>query len=278
MEPVVAEEEVLLLFSSAVRSRAEQSRAELTLFRGDCLEVMNAFPDGTVDFILSDLPFGITECSWDRQIELGRLWEQFRRVLKANGVIALFAVQPFATDLINAARGLFRYEYVWKKHMPTGFLNAHKMPLRDHELVLIFYARLPRYLPPGLHRVRHKQHSGITTTDLYGGSWKANWITKRSGWPTSILDYLRLERVGKQSWAKTMATQKPVALLEFLIRTYTRPGELVLDCCMGSGTTGIAALRAGRRFIGIELARDRFRSGATSILRSRQTGKKVVKL
>ena len=203
-------------------------------------------------------------------------------MLKSNGAIALLAVQPFATDLINAAHQSrarehagklwFRYEFVWRKHCPTGFLNAHKMPLRDHELILIFYARLPHYGPPGLRRASHKVKSGRTATSVYGGSWQGEWVTKRSGWPTSILDYPRREHKGGQ-WRKTSPAEKPAALLEFLIRTYTRPGELVLDCCMGSGTTGIAALRAGRRFIGVELVRDRFRSGATRILRERGAGR-----
>jgi site-specific DNA-methyltransferase (adenine-specific) len=234
---------------------------------------MKSIPDGQVGLVLTDLPFGITNCAWDRQIAMEPLWAEFKRVLQARGAVALFAVQPFATDLINAARKWFRYEFVWKKHLPTGFLNAHKMPLRDHELILVFYPSLPLYRPPGVRTCKRPSMSGRAATDIYRGNWKGQWITKRTGWPTSILDYPRRQRIGPKSWAKTSAAEKPVALLDFLVRTYTRPGATVLDCCMGSGSTGVAALRAGRRFIGIELARDRFRAGAVRILRERSPGK-----
>lgn len=221
---------------------------------------MRALPDASVDMILTDPPYGITDVKYDQGTMVVEMMMQFERVIKASGAILIFATQPFAADLINAARKWFRYEFIWDKRVASGFLNAHKMPMRAHENIVVFYRSLPHYSPPGLRECNQRK-SGKGDTAIYDrGTWQQEWTTKRTGWPKSILAYPR-------DFKSHGPFQKPVALLEFLIRTYTRPGELVLDAFMGSGTTGIAALRAGRRFIGIEILRDRFRSGASRILR-----------
>jgi len=224
---------------------------------------MKSIPAASVSLILADPPFGITDCKWDRKIALEPLWSEYRRLLQPKGVVMLFAVQPFATDLINAARAWFRYEFVWDKRIKTGFLNAHKMPLRQHENILVFYPHLPHYRPPGLRRCLHHK-SGLRGTAVYRGSWKQEWVTKRTGWPSTILSFASHGFQNTQGPAA-----KPLRLLEFFIRTYTRPGDMVLDNCMGSGSTGVAALRCGRRFVGIEIDRDRCRGAGTRILRSR---------
>ncbi len=136
------------------------SLLELTLFRGDCIERMKTMEAASVDLILTDLPFGITDLPWDTLVPLGPLWEQFQRLLKPNGAAILFAMQPFATDVINAARKLFRYEVIWDKRVTTGFLNAHKMPMRQHENLLVFYRHLPYYRPPGLWRAHDTKRGG----------------------------------------------------------------------------------------------------------------------
>jgi DNA modification methylase len=213
---------------------------------------MAALPYRSADLILADLPFGITDLPWDRKIDLAALWEQYRRILAPRGAVVLFATQPFATDLIVAARKWFRYEWIWEKPAPTGFLNAHKMPLRRHENVLVFYPRLPHYRPPGLRRCERPTRSGRRGKNVYVGPWKAGWVTRVTGWPQSIL------RHGYVSFHGREPCEKPVALLAFLIRTYTRPGDVVLDNAMGLGSTGLAAVSCGRQFIGIELDRERY--------------------
>ena len=248
-----------------VKCRQAGRQAGVTLFRGDCLSVMKQIASGSIDMILADLPFGITSCKWDMRIPTAPLWMEYLRVLKENGPALLFATQPFATDLINAARKLFRYELIWDKKAVTGFLNVHKMPMRRHENILVFYRSLPCYNPPGL-RACEKNKNGQRKTDAYGGSWKSGWVTKITGWPQSIQAF-PLGGLGRQ---ENGPATKPVELLEFLIRTYSRPGDLVLDNCMGGGNTAIAAARSGRRFIGIEKDGCRFRMAATRIVRARR--------
>lgn len=226
---------------------------------------MRAIPAGAIDLILADLPFGITNCDWDKRIAMADLWAEYERLIKAAGAIILFATQPFATDLVNAAWKLFRYEIIWDKVKPTGFLNARKMPMRRHENIMVFYRSLPRYNPPGL-RPAVKPHFAGAGTSTYRGSFRtgpapASYKSK-TGWPHSIVT---TPSGGIERGA--IPAQKPVALLEWLIRTYTRPGELVLDNVMGTGSTAIAAARTGRKFIGMELDPTRFRHAATRIVR-----------
>ncbi|WP_419515831.1 DNA-methyltransferase [Dysosmobacter welbionis] len=208
---------------------------------------MSRVETGTVDLVLCDLPYGSTNCSWDTVIPFEPLWEQYRRILKPRGALVLFAAQPFATDLINSARKLFRYDLIWEKNAPVGFANCHRQPLRSHELILVFYRRQPTYHPQGLVRLdtpimRRGKRSGSVYKDLGKTS-----VQEYTNYPRSIL------RFPNRAEKRYHPTQKPVALLEYLVRTYTDPGELVLDNCMGSGSTAVACLNAGRRFVGFEL-------------------------
>lgn len=206
-------------------------------------------PDGAIDLILTDPPYGVTDCEWDVRPDLDFMWKEFNRVLKPNGAAVVTATQPFATDLINANRKWFRYDLVWVKSNPVGFLNSHKMPMRQHELVLVFYRRLPTYNPqmsksaPRVAKAlkRESRGSGVYRKTL-------NISYEHEGhYPTSILPFNK-EGGGKDRHP----TQKPVALFEYLIRTYSNPGEIILDPFMGSGTTAVAALNTMRKYIGFE--------------------------
>lgn len=217
------------------------------MHNSDCLAGMSRIETGTVDLVLCDLPYGTTKCPWDRVLPFGPLWEQYRRVLKPRGALVLFAAQPFATDLINSARKLFRYDLVWEKGTAVGHANANRMPMRSHELVLVFYQRLPKYHPQGLVPLEKpvvRRGSGRKAGSVYGGMRNAS-VQRFTGYPRSVLHFASREK-------RLHPTQKPVELLEYLVRTYTDPGDLVLDNCMGSGSTAVAALRAGRRFVGFE--------------------------
>jgi len=148
----------------------------VSLHHGDCLELMPKLPDRSVDVILADLPFGITDLAWDRRLDLDALWLEYRRLLRERGAVLLFATQPFATDLINAARKWFRYEWIWLKPRPNGFLNAHKMPMRAHEQVLVFYPRLPHYRPPGLVRCHHPKRGNVGGKGVWqDGKWSVSF-------------------------------------------------------------------------------------------------------
>lgn len=200
--------------------------------------------------MLCDLPYGTTDCAWDTVIPFGPLWEHYRRILKPHGAVVLTAAQPFATDLINSARPLFRYDLVWEKTGPAGFANSHKMPLRAHEMILVFYQRLPKYHPQGLVPLDKpiiKKASQKTAGGVYHHGLGKESVQRFTNYPRSVLHFSnRKER-------RVHPTQKPVELMEYLVRTYTDPGDLVVDNCMGSGTTAIACLNSGRRFVGFEM-------------------------
>jgi site-specific DNA-methyltransferase (adenine-specific) len=223
---------------------------------GDCLEVMKELPDKSIDMILCDLPYGTTACKWDSIIPFEPLWEQYERIIKDNGAIVLFGSQPFTTKLVESNLKLFKYELIWIKSKPTGFINAQNAPLKKHENILIFSKgatankskRNMKYFPQGLVEINKPKKSKYDEDDILGtrpSRKNDGYIQKFTGYPSSILEF--------KSEGKTIhPTQKPVALFEYLIKTYTQPGEIVLDNCIGSGTTAIAALNTGRFFIGIE--------------------------
>ena len=226
------------------------------LAEGNCLELMRAIPDGGIDMVLCDLPYGITECKWDKKIALGPLWEQYVRVARPGVVIALFAQQPFATELANGAPGkMLRYEWIWDKGCATGFANARRMPLRRHENILVFYKKLPTYNPQGL-RPCFRTCRRRTTERVYGITHRPR-VQTQTGYPQSIIKFSREHGAA--------ACQKPVALLEFLIRTYTDEREVVLDNTMGTGSSGVAAANAQRSFVGIEMDPVRFRAAEERI-------------
>lgn len=213
---------------------------------GDCLEIMKDISDKSIDMILCDLPYGTTKNKWDSIIPLNELWEQYERIIKDNGAIVLFSQMPFTAELVNSNLKLFRYEWIWKKENGTGFLNAKKMPLKIHENILVFYKKLPTYNPQmrtGFKPYKCKQ--GRHSTNY--GAYEQGHITESNGerYPIDIIEFKKDTGLHP--------TQKPVALLEYLIKTYTNEGDVVLDNCMGSGTTGVACKKLNRNFIGIEL-------------------------
>lgn len=222
---------------------------------GDCLELMNEISDKSIDMILCDLPYGTTQCKWDIIVPLEQLWEQYNRIIKDNGAICLFGTEPFTTKLISSNMKYFKYNWVWQKDRGTGFLNAKKQPLRTHELISVFYKKQctynPQYLEKTKKSIRALQPGKVNGTDIYG---KCDKVTDRSipitlGYPKDIIIFKACTSTNKET---THPTEKPVALLEYLIKTYTNEGETVLDNCMGSGSTIIAAINTKRHYIGIE--------------------------
>ena len=218
------------------------------IYNTDCLAGMQAIEDKSIDMILCDLPYGVTDCRWDSVLPFGELWEQYERVIKDNGAIVLTAIQPFTTALIQSNRKLFRYCWYWKKNQPTGFALARKQPMRCIEDIVVFYKRPPIYNPQGLIRLdKPVHHKGDSRRrgQVYSHGLSSDYVTEYINYPRNLLE-IPCER-------GLHPTQKPVALFEYLIRTYTNEGALVLDNCMGSGTTAGACIRSGRDFIGFEL-------------------------
>lgn len=218
----------------------------INLMQGDCLERMKEIPSGSVDMILADVPYGTTACKWDSIIPLEPMWEQLKRVIKQNGAIVMTAQTPFDKVLGASNLGMLRYEWIWQKTKATGHLNAKLSPMKSHENVLVFYKTPPTYNAQGLVRkavptIRKGRDNG----NNYGKSDRDS-LQEFENYPRSILS---IASAGKTAHP----TQKPVALMEYLIKTYTNEGETVLDFTMGSGTTGVACVNTGRRFIGIEL-------------------------
>ena len=217
----------------------------------DCLEGMKYIDDKSIDMILCDLPYGTTQNKWDTVIPLNALWEQYERIIKDNGMICLTATQPFATQLINSNEKLFRYDLIWDKKLPTGFLNAKRQPLRRHELILCFYKKMPVYNPI-MRKGKQRSKGGklYSLSDCYGtiNQPKEKEIYDEY-YPTSIIEIGNANQKGK-----IHPTQKPVELFEWLIKTYTNENEVVLDNCMGSGTTAIACINTNRNYIGFELS------------------------
>ena len=222
----------------------------IKLFHGDCLEIMKDIPDNSVDMILCDLPYGTTRNKWDTVIPLDLLWKQYERIVKDNGAIVLFAQTPFDKVLGASNLKLLRYEWIWDKNKATGFLNSKKMPLKAHENILVFYKKLPNYYPQGLVKkevptINKGNRGRMGEVSNYGVANK-DAIQEYENYPRDVLKYGVVMK-------PVHPTQKPIELLEYLIKTYTDEGELVLDNCMGSGSTGVACQNTGRKFIGIEL-------------------------
>lgn len=234
------------------------------VLHGDCLELMKELPDGSIDMVLCDLPYGVTQNKFDIRLPFGPLWEQYRRVVKEDGAIVLFAQGIFYVDLVASNRKMFRYDLVWDKVLTTGFLNAKRMPLRQHEQVAVFYRKMPVYNPQ-FHEGKplHGRGKAYMEKDLvnnnYGDFKPTEDVRKGSTqkYPTSIIKFPKPHPSASQH-----RTEKPIPMLEYLIRTFTNPGDTVLDNCMGAGGCGVAALNAGRKFIGMELDEDYFKAAA----------------
>ena len=216
---------------------------------GDCLEVMKGIPDKAIDMILCDLPYGTTACKWDVVIPFEPLWEQYNRIIKDRGAIVLFGSEPFSTELRHSNLKMFKYDWIWAKNRGTGFFNAKKMPMKSHEVISVFCKKLPIYNPQmrlGFKAYKCKQGK---QSGAFGMSNK-EIVTDNNGerYTISVLEF------NSTNGKNVHPTQKPVALLEYLIKTYTNEGDLVLDNCIGSGTTAVACLSLNRHFIGIELS------------------------
>ena len=229
----------------------EYCKDKVQLYKGDCLEIMKDIPDKSIDMILCDLPYGTTRNKWDSVLSLDELWEQYERIIKDNGAIVLFAQTPFDKVLGCSNLKMLRYEWIWEKTSATGHLNAKKMPMKAHENILVFYKKLPTYNPQKtaghqrkVSKAEHKINCVKTTN--YGEHGLTTYDSTER-YPRSV----QVFKTDKQK-ESLHPTQKPVALLEYLIKTYTNEGETVLDNCMGSGSTGVACLNTNRKFIGIE--------------------------
>lgn len=224
------------------------------LIHGDCLEKMQYIPTGSIDMILCDLPYGTTACKWDSIIPFEPLWEQYRRVSKPNAVVALFGQEPFSSLMRVSNLSAYKYDWVWDKVKPGAFAIAKYAPLKQHELISIFYTKSGRYSPQMVKRDKIKKSKIYASSD--SASVKYNdgiQRTYKDSYPKSIIVESNANQRGKLH-----PTQKPVALMEYLIRTYTNEGETIMDNAMGSGTTGVACVNANRNFIGIEKNKEYF--------------------
>lgn len=225
------------------------------VYCGDCLEVMKEIEDGTVDMICCDLPYGTTACKWDSIIPFDLLWKQYKRIIKKNAAIVLFGSQPFTSALGASNIQMLRYSYVWEKSRATGHLNAKKMPMKSIEDILIFYTTQPIYNPQGVRSCDLTQCNSLSdsmrgkTTDptsvISGGIDFGLYTQTQTNYPRQIITI-------SNDGNTFHPTQKPVALIKYLIETYTNKGDLVLDNCAGSGTTGVACKITKRNFILIE--------------------------
>ena len=252
----------------------------IELRQGDCLELMKSIEDKSIDLILCDLPYGTTRNKWDSVLDLDSLWEQYNRIIKDRGAILLFAQTPFDKVLGVSNLKDLRYELIWQKTAPTGFLNANKMPMKAHENILVFYKKLPTYNPQktqghtrkvsskasrekSVERQKLKVGNKDSNYNFYGESVEGYDSTE--WYPLSVQVFAKDQQ--KENYRPT---QKPVALLEWLIRTYTNEGDLVLDNCMGSGSTGVACVNTNRDFIGIELTEQYFEIAKERIEKAKQ--------
>lgn len=247
-----------------------------TLLNGDCLELLKTIPDGSVDMVLCDLPYGTTACKWDTVIPFEPLWAEYRRVTKPSAAVVLTASQPFTSLLVASNLEEFRYCWVWEKNRGSGWLDSKSKPLKFHEDIAVFYGSQPTYNPqkvPGKPSNSTGVKSGVKghgKKELYRGAF-GTVASDVSGmkYPKSVLKVDGIPPAGIE--VRCHPTQKPVALMEYLIRTYTNEGDTVLDNCMGSGTTGVACLNTRRNFIGMEMDEKYFNAASDRIYSHRPT-------
>lgn len=223
-----------------------------SLINGDCLIEMRRIPSSSIDLILCDLPYGTTRNKWDSVLPLDKLWKEYERIIKERGAIVLTAQTPFDKVLGASNLKLLKYEWIWEKENGTGWFNAKQRPLKSHENILVFYKKAPKYHP--------QMREGFKPYEIKQGSHGANYLQNSQSpvstsngerFPLTIIQFNRDKE-------KIHPTQKPVALMEYLIKTYTDEGDLVLDNCMGSGTTGVACRNLNRNFIGMEMNEEYF--------------------
>ena len=240
----------------------------VVLFNNDCFNVFPQIGDKSVDMILCDLPYGTTACKWDTILPFDKLWEQYERIIKDNGAIVLTASQPFTSVLVASNLKMFKYDWVWEKSRPTGVLNAKRQPLRIKEDVLVFYKKKSVYNPQGLIKVNKYVGTGGTKSNKIGNATgkisqteSGKYLQEYGNYPNNII---RIKSEGKT----IHPTQKPIALMEYLIKTYTNENELVLDNCFGSNTTGVACKNLNRKYIGIEMDKNYFDIGVNRLKNS----------
>jgi site-specific DNA-methyltransferase (adenine-specific) len=242
--------------------------SDIKLMLGDCLERMKEIESGSIDMVLTDPPYGTTACKWDSIIPLGPMWEQLKRIIKPSGAVVMTASQPFTSILGASNIKNLKYSWVWRKSRATGHLNAKKQPMKNIEDILVFYSKPPTYNPQGVIEVNLTQHNSRShslrgkatgaTSVVTGGIEFKSYKQNLTNYPRQILEFA--------SQGKAVhPTQKPVELMEYLIKTYTNEGEKVLDFTAGSFTTGVACVNLNRSFIGIELDKDYFDIGVNRI-------------
>lgn len=222
----------------------------IKLINGDCLEEMKKIPDGSIDLVLTDPPYGTTACKWDSVIPLDEMWEQLSRLVKPKRAVVVTASQPFTTTLISSNLKNYKYNWIWNKRAFSNQMMAKKQPLRITEDVVVFNSGI--YFPQGLVEVNKTTKQGARITDNIGGGIRPkSYVQTHTNYPKNLIEF-------QKDRPSLHPTQKPVALMEYLVKTYTQPGDTVLDFTMGSGTTGVACVNTGRSFIGIELDKTYF--------------------
>lgn len=244
------------------------SLPKVILTHGECLAEMAEIPDKYVDMVMCDLPYGTTQNKWDSIIDLTQLWKQYKRICKPTAAIVLTAAQPFTSVLVCSNLRDFKYQWVWQKEAGTGLLNAKKQPLRDHEDVLVFYSKQSIYNAQMTVGKPYTCKKGGETSN-YNPSGSVVTVNEGTRCPKTVLQFAR-------DRSKVHPTQKPVALMEYMIKTYTDPGMMVLDNCMGSGTTGVACVNTGRSFIGIEQDAAYFKIASERIAAAQKAGESSI--
>ena len=240
------------------------------IFLGDCLSVMEDLSDNSIDMVFCDLPYGTTQNKWDNVIPFDKLWSAYNRVVKENGAIVLTSQQPFTSQLIMSNPSQFRYEWIWEKNKATGHLNAKKMPMKAHENILIFYRKLPTYNP---QKTEGKPYTCKRRSVGYYNQpredYTKNSLTENKGdrHPSSIIDIENTILEYNNPHKTIHRTQKPVDLLEWLIKTYSNENNTVMDFCMGSGTAGVACKNLNRKFIGVEKDKEIFKMAKERIFK-----------
>lgn len=246
-------------------NKVSSKDGSIQLYNGDCLEIMSKhMKPESIDAVICDLPYGTTNNVWDIRLEFDRLWECYHRVGKPNCPFILFGAKPFSAELIISNLNEFKYDWIWEKSKATGFLNAKKMPLRAHEEILVFYRKPPTYNPQKTEGKPYNNGSPNKPTGSYG-KFEPRVTESKDGtrYPRSVFYYKTAESEGEVFHD----TQKPLGIVEMLVKTYTNEGDTVLDNCMGSGTTGLACRNNNRKFIGIELWNDFFEISRNRIFR-----------
>ena len=225
----------------------------MKLYKGECLDIMKTIQDKSIDAIITDPPYGTTACKWDSVIDFGLMWEQLNRIIKPNGAIVLFGSEPFSSALRMSNIKNYKYDWVWDKKMKVGMLNCKRMPLRQHENIIIFNAKNVYNTQMTKGKFRNKKIQPTKDFQTYGQLKNPIDNFNNDYYPSSIIEFSNANQRGK-----VHPTQKPVALMEYLIKTYTNKNETVLDFTMGSGSTGVACINTNRNFIGIEMDENYF--------------------